>query len=158
MVWELLEKMKQIYNLYEQRQPLRGGGNHQNCHGNLKVLCWSKGESQEKAGCAELEVLPWVGWVGDGLTADLPCPELFSSCWVDVVPSQAFSCRGGRLSSDLKAPGMTLYHCALMINQQTNYHSQSRLLGAFLSGGAKAEKGDLVCSEHELFPTLPATR
>lgn len=43
MVWELLEKMKQIYNLYEQRQPLRGGGNHQNCHGNLKVLCWSKG-------------------------------------------------------------------------------------------------------------------
>lgn len=124
----------------------------------FKVLCWSKGESQEKAGCAELEVLPWVGWVGDGLTADLPCPELFSSCWVDVVPSQAFSCRGGRLSSDLKAPGMTLYHCALMINQQTNYHSQSRLLGAFLSGGAKAEKGDLVCSEHELFPTLPATR
>lgn len=61
MVWELQEKMKQIYNLYEQRQPLRGGGKRQNCHGNVKVLRWRKGKSQVRSAgwLCKLEVLPW---------------------------------------------------------------------------------------------------
>lgn len=77
MVWELLEKMKQIYNLCEQRQPLQGGGNHQNCHGNVKSdLLEQGGGSQVKSGCAEVLLWFWGGaaWVGDGLTADMPLP------------------------------------------------------------------------------------
>lgn len=93
------------------------------------------------------------------------CPGL-GGWWSHSRPARAWICSPGaglmshhpELSPNPKAPGMTLYHWALMINQPANYHSQSRLLGAFLSGRAKAGKGDLVFSKHELFPTLPATR
>ena len=98
------------------------------------------------------------GWWSRGLPADLPGVETFSTCWAEVAPSRASCCWGEQLSPNPKARGMTPYHWTLVINQQTNYHSQSRLLVAFLSGRLKTEKWDLVCSEYELFPTLSATR
>lgn len=99
------------------------------------------------------------GWWSHSRPADLPVSWAFLQVlgWCSTNPELP-SCWGPQLSPKPKAWGMTPYHWALLINQQTNYHSQSRLSAAFLSGRVKAEKRDLVCSEYELFPTLPATR
>lgn len=130
MVWELQEKMKQIYNLYEQRQPLRGGGKRQNCHGNVKSASLERGEEPGEVCRQSWRLCPGFGESQSGrvMLSLQSCPyfERFSRCWADVSPSQTFSCPGTQLPPT--APGMTRYHWALMTNQQTNYHFPEQAL------------------------------
>lgn len=81
MVWELQEKMKQIYSVHEQRQPLRGGGNQQNCHGNAEMLSGAGGEPGEECRFA-----------GHSWRC---CLDLVRPAWWVMVSPQSLSCSPG---------------------------------------------------------------
>lgn len=125
--------------------------------GRAKRGLWAPQTEQLAGGSALVLVGPSTGGRWSHLQTCL-CLELFSRCWGGVTLSQVSFCWGRQLSANPVAQRMTPYHWALMINQQTNYNSRSRVSVAFMSGRVKAEKWDLVCRKHELFPTLPAAR